>query len=140
VVKKQKGPYVPRGQLASAGARKVKYEPSIDSDKSEDEEDDEGPVCFNWTCGAKVEEKLVKSTFGSNMCDISKCCHCGERKCPNCEWSAQCATCDEHGFCGDCEDNAKLCGSCGSCSECRPDGNYCCKSHMFANQDSDDSW
>ena len=135
VVVKQKGPHAPRRRSATAGARKSKYEPSIDNDKSEEEEevddDDERPVCFELGCSAKVEEKMVKSTFGSHMCDISKCNNCEERKCPDHEWSAQCATCDEHGFCPDCEDDAELCEWCGSCSECRPDSDYCCESRWF---------
>jgi len=130
---KQKGTYAPRRRLDKPALGKSKY----------DKDDDDGPVCCmsrpGLSCG-KVVEKMVKATLSAQMCDVSKCCQCDERKCPDCEWSVQCPTCDEHGFCPDCEDNAKPCEWCGSCSECRPDGDYCCKSYnMYANQDSDSS-
>ena len=130
---KQKGTYAPRRQLDRPALGKSKY----------DKDDDDGHVCCmsrpGRSCG-KVVEKMVKATLSAQMCDVSKCCQCGERKCPDCEWSVQCPTCDEHGFCPDCEDNAEPCEWCGSCVECRPDGDYCCKSYnMYANQDSTDS-
>ena len=138
---KRRAPSIPRNRKAAPGARKVKYEPTIDSDKSEEEEeDDDIPTCCiggrgpGRICG-KLEDWKTNTKIIS---DVSiKCCQCEERKCPDCEWSVQCPTCDEHGFCPDCEDNAELCPDCGSCIECRPDGNYCCKSYLFKNEDRD---
>jgi len=137
VVVKKRGRCVPRNLKAPPGARKVKYEPSIESDNESEEEEDERPVCFAFCCHAKVDEKMVKSTLHPFMCDVSKCCKCDERKCPDCEWSVQCATYKEHGFCRDCKDTADLCEDCGSCSECRPGGDYCCKSYLFKHKDRD---